>query len=173
MIGILSTIAPPFNREQIKSQALWAATQAVLLIQEHKVLFATLQSMRSRHANLPTKHGSTLALCVDAMVMVDSGDSFLFFQHVFSCLIFQHATETETETQEAYEVLVNALEQGAELGECVRVIEAELAKRELPGDVRRANRQVWRIFSPHTYVMVQATPPVDVASSKGLLLHGG
>ena len=37
MIGILSTIAPPFNREQIKSQALWAATQAVLLIQEHKV----------------------------------------------------------------------------------------------------------------------------------------
>lgn len=37
MIGILSTIAPPFDREQIKSQALWAATQAVLLIQEHKV----------------------------------------------------------------------------------------------------------------------------------------
>ncbi|CAN0256583.1 unnamed protein product, partial [Hapterophycus canaliculatus] len=59
MIGILSTIAPPFDREQIKSQALWAATQAVLLIQEHK---------------------------------------------------------------EAYEVLVNALEEGSELGECVRVI---------------------------------------------------
>lgn len=37
MIGILSTIAPPFNRDQIKAQALWAATQAVLLIQEHKV----------------------------------------------------------------------------------------------------------------------------------------
>ncbi|CAN0271194.1 unnamed protein product, partial [Ectocarpus fasciculatus] len=78
MIGILSTIAPPFDREQIKSQALWAATQAVLLIQEHK---------------------------------------------------------------EAYEVLVNALESGAELGECVTIIEAELAKRDLPGDVRRANRQ--------------------------------
>lgn len=44
--------------------------------------------------------------------------------------------------QEAYEVLVNALERGAELGECVRVIETELAKRELPGDVRRANREV-------------------------------
>lgn len=40
MIGVLSTIAPPFNREQIKSQALWAATQAVLLIQEHKVIFS-------------------------------------------------------------------------------------------------------------------------------------
>lgn len=45
-------------------------------------------------------------------------------------------------TQEAYEVLVNALEGGAELGECVRVIETELAKRELPGDVRRASREV-------------------------------
>lgn len=44
MIGILSTIAPPFNREQIKSQALWAATQAVLLIQEHKV-WATVASV--------------------------------------------------------------------------------------------------------------------------------
>ncbi|CAN0423940.1 unnamed protein product [Pylaiella littoralis] len=78
MIGILSTIAPPFNREQIKAQALWAATQAVLLIQEHK---------------------------------------------------------------EAYEVLVLALENGAELGECVQAIETELAKRELPGDVRRADRE--------------------------------
>lgn len=39
-------------------------------------------------------------------------------------------------------MLVNALESGAELGECVTIIEAELAKRELPGDVRRANRQV-------------------------------
>lgn len=37
LIEILSTIAPPFNMEQIKSQALWAATQAVLLINEHKV----------------------------------------------------------------------------------------------------------------------------------------
>lgn len=46
------------------------------------------------------------------------------------------------ETQEAYEVLVNALERGAELGECVLVVETELAKRELPGDVRRANREV-------------------------------
>lgn len=44
--------------------------------------------------------------------------------------------------QEAYEVLVNALESGAELGECVTIIEEELAKRELPGDVRRASRQV-------------------------------
>lgn len=41
---------------------------------------------------------------------------------------------------------MNALERGAELGECVRVIETELAKRELPGDVRRANRQVGRPF---------------------------
>lgn len=44
--------------------------------------------------------------------------------------------------QEAYEVLVLALENGAELGECVQAIETELAKRELPGDVRRADREV-------------------------------
>lgn len=44
--------------------------------------------------------------------------------------------------QDAYEVLVLALERGAELGECVQAIETELAKRELPGDVRRANREV-------------------------------
>ena len=37
MIQILSTISPPFSAEQIKSQAFWAATQAVLLIREHKV----------------------------------------------------------------------------------------------------------------------------------------
>lgn len=37
MIGILSTIAPPFDMDQIKSQALWSATQAVLIINEHKV----------------------------------------------------------------------------------------------------------------------------------------
>lgn len=30
------------NREQIKAQALWAATEAVLLIQEHKVSAAVL-----------------------------------------------------------------------------------------------------------------------------------
>lgn len=34
------------------------------------------------------------------------------------------------------------MERGAELGECVRAIETELAKRELPGDVRRADREV-------------------------------
>ena len=37
MIGILSTITPPFDMDQIKSQALWSATQAVLIINEHKV----------------------------------------------------------------------------------------------------------------------------------------
>lgn len=42
MIGILSTIAPPFDLDQIKSQALWAATQAVLIINEHKVRNAAL-----------------------------------------------------------------------------------------------------------------------------------
>lgn len=38
MIEILSSVTPSFNIEQIKSQALWAAVQAVLLIKEHKVL---------------------------------------------------------------------------------------------------------------------------------------
>ncbi|CAN0541124.1 unnamed protein product, partial [Scytosiphon promiscuus] len=35
MIGIRSTIAPPFDLDQIKSEALCAATQAVLIIIEH------------------------------------------------------------------------------------------------------------------------------------------
>ena len=55
MIGILSTIAPPFNREQIKSQALWAATQAVLLIQEHKVIFVVYICSRVGKASLSMK----------------------------------------------------------------------------------------------------------------------
>lgn len=74
LIEILSTIAPPFNMDQIKSQALWAAAQAVLLIKEHR---------------------------------------------------------------EAYEVLVSALDKGADLGECVTVLEEELARKPLPGDLRR------------------------------------
>lgn len=58
MIGILSTIAPPFNREQIKSQALWAATQAVLLIQEHKVIcdFAVYALPRGEFSYEACKH---------------------------------------------------------------------------------------------------------------------
>lgn len=39
LIEILSNVTPPFNMEQIKSQALWAAAQAVLLIKEHRVSF--------------------------------------------------------------------------------------------------------------------------------------
>ncbi|CAM9418188.1 unnamed protein product [Ascophyllum nodosum] len=78
MIQILSTISPPFSAEQIKSQAFWAATQAVLLIREHK---------------------------------------------------------------EAYDMLVAALERGAELGECVEMIETELAKKPLPGDCNKDYRK--------------------------------
>lgn len=44
--------------------------------------------------------------------------------------------------QEAYEMLVSALERGAELGECVEIIEAELAKKPLPGDVNKDYRKV-------------------------------
>lgn len=63
--------------------------------------------------------------------------------------------------QEAYEVLVNALERGAELGECVRVIETELSKRELPGDVRRANREVIASFSLHRPIPAYAPEKRD------------
>lgn len=46
--------------------------------------------------------------------------------------------------QEAYEMLVSALEREAELGECVEIIEAELAKKPLPGDVNNDYRKVRR-----------------------------
>ena len=35
-----------------------------------------------------------------------------------------------------------ALDSGAELGECVRTVEKELAKKPLPGDVRREDLKV-------------------------------
>lgn len=45
-------------------------------------------------------------------------------------------------SQEAYEALCVALDSGAELGECVRAMEKELAKKPLPGDVRREDLKV-------------------------------
>ena len=39
-------------------------------------------------------------------------------------------------------MLVAALERGAELGECVEMIETELAKKPLPGDCNKDYRKV-------------------------------
>lgn len=44
--------------------------------------------------------------------------------------------------QDAYDQLVTALDRGASLGECVGLLEKELGKRPLPGDVRRENIKV-------------------------------
>lgn len=57
---------------------------------------------------------------------------------------------------------MGALDSGAELGECVSVLEGELGKRPLPGDIRR---QDMKVTKTHLF-----TSSVEVVLGKGLAI---